>query len=129
MKRILLNYTLQLAGLTLLLGAFTFGFDLIFTGIRVTPAYVFILGFLFVFSWLAFFAVAKSMQKKVTRFANTYMIVNFLKLLVFSLFLLGYAYLHKNDAAPFIITFFVYYIFYSVLEVVGLKALNAAMKK
>ncbi len=129
MKSIVSKYTLQLAGLTVLLGVLTLGFRLMFTQIPVTAAYPYLLVFLFVFFWLTFFAVAKSMQKKITRFANTYMIVNFLKLVVFSLFLLGYAYLHKKEAAPFIITFFVYYIFYSILEVIGLKTLNTEMKK
>jgi hypothetical protein len=129
MNKLILTYTLRLAVMTVMLGILTFAFVRIFRTIPVTPAYVFVLGFLFVFSWLAFYTTAKSMQKKISRFANTYMVINFLKLLIFSLFLLAYAYLNRDDAAPFIITFFVYYIFYTVLEVIGLKELNSRNKK
>ena len=129
MNQSVTKYTYQTAVLTVLLALLTWGFTHLFPQVHVTPAYPYVLVFLFVLFWLAFYSVAKSMQKKISRFANTYMIVNFLKLVVFSLFLLGYGSLHKADASSFIVTFFVYYIFYSVLEVVGLKALNAAFRK
>lgn len=129
MNQTIKKYTFQIAVLTLLLGLLTWGFSSIFRQVRVTHAYPYILLFLFVLFWLAFFSVAKSMQKKLSRFANTYMVVNFLKLVVFSLFLLGYGAFNKADASSFIVTFFVYYIFYTVLEVAGLKTLNASFKK
>jgi len=128
MKKAVEQYTLQLAGLTLLLGGLTFGFTQLFHDIRVTPAYPFMLAFLFLFSWAAYYLTAKSMEKKISRFANTYMVINFLKLLIFSIFLLSYAYLNRKDAAPFIITFFIYYIFYTAMEVFGLKQLSKAEK-
>jgi FtsH-binding integral membrane protein len=128
MKKSVLQYTYQLAGLTLILGLATWIFTLLFQQVKVTPAYPCILGFLFLFAWLAFFFSAKSMQKKISRFANMYMVINFLKLIIFSAFLLGYAYLHKDDASSFIVTFFVYYVFYTALEVFGLKELNKKVK-
>ncbi len=129
MNHLIKKFTLQLIGLALLLALLTFGFSWLFPAVHVTPAYPFLLGFLFASSWLAFYVTAKSMQKKLSRFANVYMIVNFLKLVIFSLFLLAYAYLHKEDAAPFMVTFFIYYVFYTVLEVAGLKTLSDEMKK
>jgi len=128
MKKIVSIFTLRLAIMTLLLGLFTFLFTLIFPHVRETPSYPYILAFLFLFSWAAFYLTAKSMEKKISRFANTYMIVNFLKLVIFSLFLLIYAYLNKSDAVSFILTFFVYYLFYTVLELTGLKQLNIFLK-
>ncbi len=129
MKKSISQFTLRLGILTLLLGLFTFVFSLLFPDIHVTASYPYILVFLFLFSWAAFHITAKSMTKKISRFANTYMIINFLKLVIFSLFILAYAFLNKADAVSFIITFFVYYIFYSVLEVVGLKQLNEVIRK
>lgn len=129
MKKSISQFTLRLGILTLILGLLTFGFARIFSGIHVTASFPYALIFLFLFSWAAFYIIAKSMEKKISRFANTYMIINFLKLVVFSLFILAYAYLNKADAASFIITFFVYYIFYTVLEVMGLKQLNETIRK
>ncbi len=129
MKKIIARYSYQTVTLTLLLGLLTWGFSLLFPKVRLTPAYPYALGFLFVLFWLSFFAVAKSMEKKISRFANTFMIANFLKLVLFSIFLLAYGSFHKSDASAFIVTFFVYYIFYTVLEVYGLKTLNAVFRK
>lgn len=129
MKKIVSQFTLWLAILTLLLGVLTFAFSLLFPDIHVTVSYPYILAFLFLFSWAAFYITAKSMEKKLSRFANTYMVINFLKLLIFSLFILAYAYLNKADASSFIITFFVYYVFYTTMEVMGLKRLNEAARE
>jgi len=129
MKKSISQFTLRLGILTLILGLSTFVFTRLFSGIHVTASYPYVLIFLFLFSWAAFYITAKSMGKKISRFANTYMIINFLKLVVFALFILAYAYLNRADAASFIIIFFVYYIFYAVLEVIGLKQLNEAIRK
>ncbi len=129
MKKSISRFTLRLGILTLILGLLTFAFGLLFSAIHVTSSYPYILAFLFLFSWAAFYLTAKNMEKKISRFANTYMIINFLKLVVFSLFILAYAYLNKADAASFIITFFIYYIFFTALEVMGLKQLSEAGHK
>ena len=129
MKKSISQFTLRLVILTLILGLLTMAFARLFSGIHVTASYPYALIFLFLFSWAAFSITAKSMEKKISRFANTYMIINFLKLVIFSLFILAYAHLNKADAVSFIITFFVYYVFYTVLEVVGLKQLNEATRK
>jgi len=124
MKKLISKFTLRLGALTLILGLLTFVFSLLFPAIHVTASYPYILVFLFLFSWAAFYLTAKSMEKKISRFANTYMIINFLKLLVFSLFILAYAYLNRADAVSFIITFFIYYVFFTTVEVLGLKQLS-----
>ncbi len=129
MKKSISQFTFRLGILTLILGLLTIGFVRIFSEIHITASYPYVLIFLFLFSWAAFYITAKSMVKKISRFANTYMIINFLKLVIFSLFILAYAFLNKADAVSFIITFFVYYIFYAVLEVVGLKQLNETILK
>ncbi len=129
MKKSISQFTLRMAILTLILGLLTFLFTLLFSSIHVTGTYPYILAFLFLFSWTAFYLTAKSMEKKITRFANTYMIINFLKLVIFSLFLLAYAYLNKADAASFIITFFIYYVFFTALEIMSLKQLSESISK
>jgi len=64
------KYTYQTAVLTVLLALLTWGFSHLFLQVHITPAYPYILVFLFALFWLSFFAVAKSMQKKISRFAN-----------------------------------------------------------
>jgi hypothetical protein len=115
--------------LTIILGLLTFLFTLLFSTIHVTGSYPYILAFLFLFSWAAYYITGKSMSKKITRFANTYMVINFLKLVIFSLFILAYAYLNKADTASFIITFFIYYVFFTALEIMSLKQLSDSISK
>ncbi len=129
MKKLNSQFTLRMVILTLILGLLTFLFTLLFSAIHVTASYPYILAFLFLFSWAAYYITAKSMEKKITRFANTYMVINFLKLVIFSLFLLAYAYLNKADAASFIITFFIYYVFFTALEIMSLKQLSESISK
>ena len=129
MKKSISQFTLRLAILTLFLGLLTLGFSLLFPAFHITVSYPYILIFLFLFSWATFYVTANSMGKKISRFANTYMIINFLKLVIFSLFILAYAYLNKADAVSFILTFFIYYIFFTAMEVMGLKQLNEADDK
>ncbi len=129
MKKFTSKFTLRLTILTLILGLLTFVLSLLFPAIHITTSYPYILAFLFLFSWAAVSLTAKSMEKKISRFANTYMIINFLKLVIFSLFILAYAYLNKADAASFTITFFIYYVFFTTIEVLGLKQLSNAGHK
>ncbi len=129
MKKSISKFSLRLVILTLILGLLTFVLSLLFPAIRMTVSYPYILIFLFLFSWATFYITAKSMEEKISHFANTYMIINFLKLFIFSLFILAYAYLNKADAVSFILTFFIYYIFFTALEVMGLKQLNEADDK
>ncbi len=126
MKKSISQFTLRLGILTLILGLLTFVSGLLFPAIHITVSYPYILIFLFLFSWATFYVTAKSLGKKISRFANTYMIINFMKLVIFSLFILAYAYLNKADAVSFILTFFIYYIFFTALEVMGLKQINEA---
>jgi len=124
MKKLISKFTLWLGILTLMLGLLTFVFSLLFPAIYVTASYPYILVFLFLFSWVSVSLTAKSMKKKISRFANTFMVINFLKLVVFSLLILAYAYLNRADAASFILTFFIYYVFYTIVEVISLKQLS-----
>ncbi len=129
MKKSISQFTLRLAILTLILGVLTFVFSLLFSGIHITVSYPYILAFMFLFSWASFYITAKSMEKKLTRFANTYMIINFLKLVLFSLLIIIYAYLNKADASSFIVTFFIYYVFFTVVEIMALKKLSKTISE
>jgi len=92
--------------------------------LKISAAYPFILLFFYLFTLITFFATIKSFHDKISRFTNTYMIVNFLKLLLFSLIILVYAFLNREDAGSFVLTFFVYYLFFTAYEVVSLNQAN-----
>jgi hypothetical protein len=64
----------------------------------------------------------KAAVKRPAAFTNTYMALNMLKLLLYIIVLLGYALLvNRHDAVNFTITFFVFYILFTVFEIYHLQ--------
>ena len=119
-----IKFTLGFSLYTLLLGLLSFGIAQWVPQLKITPAYPYILLFFYVFTLGTFYAILKSLHDKISRFTNTYMIINFLKLVLFSLMILAYAYLNREDAGSFVITFFVYYLLFTSYEVVSLNNAN-----
>lgn len=68
-------------------------------------------GFLF---WL----FLRAQDKKLSSFANFFMIATFTKLLFYLAVILIYVFYNRADAVPFIITFFIYYAFFTAYEVI-----------
>jgi len=88
--------------------------------IKISPAFPFILIFMYVTTILIFKLLAKSMEKRLSKFANAYMLVNFGKLVIFSIIIVVYAVLNKDDAISFMLTFFIYYFIFTIFEVFAL---------
>ena len=92
--------------------------------IKITPAFPYILLFLYAFTLMVYHMVAKTISQKLSRFTNVYMLVNFGKMIIFSIIIFVYAWLNRDDAVPFIVTFFIYYMLFSVYEIVSLLRLS-----
>ncbi|MBE0650929.1 MAG: hypothetical protein IH595_08800 [Bacteroidales bacterium] len=100
----------------------------VFPSLPITPAYPYILIFFYLVTLLIFYILGRSMQKRIGYFVNSYMIITFVKLLVFSLVILAYLFLNKKDAIPFVVTFFIYYLFYAIFEVIALRQMSESTK-
>lgn len=88
--------------------------------LQITPAYPYVVLFFYGVTIIIFRVLDKTRKTNISKFANTYMLVNFGKLIVFSIIVFVYAYLNRQDAVSFIISFFVYYLLFSVYEIVSL---------
>ncbi|MDR0970616.1 MAG: hypothetical protein LBM67_08795 [Lentimicrobiaceae bacterium] len=62
----------------------------------------------------------KAKQKDMTKFSTVFIGTSFLKLLLYFAIIFFYSLLNKEDAIPFLITFFVYYVIYTIVEVVSI---------
>ena len=80
--------------------------------------------FLYSIGVLSFFMLSKSMEKKLSHFANVFMILNFVRLILFTVIIFAYAFTHKNEAVSFTLTFFFYYILTTLWEIFTLKKKN-----
>ena len=124
MKNIKTKLVVQLTLFTFLMALLSVSVQLGIPQIKITPVYPFILIFFFLATWLILLVLEKSFRAKTSRFANAYMIVNFIKLVLFSAVIAIYAFTNKADAVSFVITFFVYYMFFTFFEVLELRLLN-----
>ena len=88
--------------------------------IQISPSWPFILLFMYAFTLFAFVMLAKYTSSKLTYFANAFMLVNFGKLVLFSIIIIVYAWLNHDDAIAFTITFFVYYLLLTTYEIIAL---------
>lgn len=93
--------------------------------IKISPAFPFILAFMYLTTILIFKLLAKSMENRLSKFANAYMLVNFGKLVIFSIIIVVYALLNKEDAISFMLTFFIYYFIFTIFEVFSLLRLKS----
>lgn len=67
-----------------------------------------------------FYVVTKETTKIFSNFVNRFMLATFGKMFLSVIVLLAYMFLHKEDAVPFIISFFLLYMLFSVYEVIAL---------
>jgi len=88
--------------------------------IKISPMYPYILIFLYLVTLAIFKMVAKSMENRLSRFANTYMLAIFGKLVLFTGIILLYSFLIRDDAISFMLTFCIYYFIFTVFEVFSL---------
>lgn len=88
--------------------------------IKISNTWPLILLFIYGFTIFAFTLLVKYVDTKLTYFANAFMLVNFGKLILFSIIIFIYAWLVRNDAISFTVTFFVYYLSLTTYEVMAL---------
>ncbi len=88
--------------------------------IKISAMYPYILLFLYLVTLGIFKMIAKSMENRLSRFANTYMLANFGKLILFTGIIVLYAFLNRDDAISFMLTFFIYYFIFTGFEILSL---------
>lgn len=128
MKRLKKKIIIYLTAITLILVLLTLMTSIIFPALHVTPAFPFILILYYFVTLGVLMVLEKSMQKRLSNFANTYMIATFLKLVFFTVVIIVYVISNKKDAVSFVVVFFVYYLIYTIFEVLSLRQLNDSEK-
>ena len=83
-----------------------------------TPALPFLYVFFFSVTLIVHYILLKVSLKRANSFINIFMLLTFGKLIFFLSIILIYALLNRDDAAQFIISFFVLYVFFTVFEVI-----------
>jgi phosphatidylglycerophosphate synthase len=117
---ILKTFFKQFSLLTIIILVLSILVDFFVPKIPISPTYPIIIIFLYLITLGVFRLIAKSMENRISQFANTYMLVNFGKMFFYTIIILLYSLLNKEDAISFMLTFFTYYFIFTSFEIVSL---------
>ncbi len=113
-----LRFLKRLLLFSLILGLITVLFVFFLPKIFISPALPFLFFFFIASSLLSYYYLLKSMKKKFIRFTNTFLLITAIKLLLYVAVMVIYVLIHREDAVPFLLSFFILYLCYTVFEVV-----------
>lgn len=80
-----------------------------------------VLFFLLLYNFL-YYRHLKALQKKATKFVNNFIFSSGFKLIVFLFIILGYSFIFREDAIHFILTFFILYLLFTIIELLHIKS-------
>lgn len=83
----------------------------------INPAWPFMILFFVLINYGMFYYMVKATQKRFSRFVNYFMIMTMAKLFLLLLIIILYALLNPAEVWSFVITFFIYYMVYTIFEV------------
>lgn len=121
MPAALKKFVLQLLVIATLLALISF---LVFSRIPqewTSPAWPFLLLFFVGSNLILYLLYLRAQAKKLSKFANFFMLATFLKLVVYLAIIVVYLLFNRSDVVPFVLTFFVYYIIFTAFEVVSVS--------
>ena len=95
-----------------------------FPAIKITPAFPYLLIFMYAFTLVIYNMLSKAISNRLAKFVNAYMLVNFGKLVLYCIIIFVYAWLNRDDAVSFILTFFIYYFLFTAYEITALLKSN-----
>jgi len=88
--------------------------------IHITHVYLYLIAFMYAINFLLFAKLSQAILNKPNRFINAYMLLNFAKLFLYIVIIAVYVYMYREDAIPFTITFFIYYVLFTAYEIITL---------
>ena len=95
----------------------------------VTPAMPYLILLSASVTLLFHYVIIKASEKKFSRFISYFMIATALKLLLYIIIIFLYVYLNRSDTLPFVITFLLLYIIFSVFEIINLLKIQKPASK
>ncbi len=89
-----------------------------------TVTFPYLLAFFVLASVLVYSFMLKAMEKRPARFINIFMLTTMIKLFIYMAVMITYALLNREEARSFIVTFFILYMIYTIVEVSSLLKVN-----
>ncbi len=117
MKNLYIIFLKKLLVFTIIVALVGFIFTILLPANYITPTLPFLYVFFFAATLVVHYILLKVSEKRTPGFINMFMLVTFGKLIFFLTIILIYALLNRDDAIPFIVAFFILYVFFTVFEV------------
>lgn len=123
------GYLKKLLCFSAVIGAFAFVLALIVPKNYITPALPYLVLFFIAASILSFHYLLNATGKKFIRFVNAFLITIILKLFVYAVIMIGYVFVNRADAVPFLLSFFALYLLFTIFETVAIVKINRTGKE
>jgi len=111
-------FTRQLLALATITGLLIIGLAMLIPPRLISPSLPYLLIFFTAATLLSFLFLQKRMKASPTGFVTAFMANSIIRLLLYLVIIVVYALLNRADAVNFIIAFFVYYLIFTIFEVV-----------
>lgn len=118
MKQKYQHFFFRLTVMTALLGLLCWALDRLVPGVTFSKLYPYILLLFYAVTAMIHFILLHITRLNPRRFVSYFMLATFVKLIIYFTAVLVYVFTFREEILPFIITFFILYIFFTVFEVV-----------
>jgi hypothetical protein len=95
----------------------------------ITPALPLLILVFLATSVSSFYYLLKSSEKRFIKFVNVFLLTILLKLLLYIAIMISYALLNRADAVPFLLSFFILYLLFTVFETLFVIRFSQNSKK
>ena len=116
MKSAYINYLRHLLIFSAILGSIALIFYFFLPVTTRTPALPVLFVFFIATSLLSFYYLLKSTSKRFIKFVNTFLLTIIIKLFLYAGVMIAYVFTNRRDAVPFMLSFFVLYLCFTVFE-------------
>jgi len=117
MNSIYINFLRNLLIFSFFLGAITLTAGFFLPEITFSPALPYLFFFFISTTLISYYYLVKSMNKKFIKFVNAFLFTTALKLFLYVAVMIAYVLINRKDAIPFMLSFFLLYLCYTVFEV------------
>jgi len=121
MKSVYIDFLKKLLIFSIVIAAISITINYLLPRNLTSPAVPFLVPFFFSLTLIFHYLQLKSIDQSFIRFTSSYMLLTFSKLALLLILLLLYVFLHPKEAIPFIIWYFLMYLFYTIFDAISLK--------
>jgi len=120
MKTSFRKYTRNSVIVTIIIGALCYAISFFLPENFISPALPYLILFFFAVNLIVHFMLQRAEENQFRKFITNYMLATFLRFFLYLMVIIAYVLINRSDAVPFIVSFFILYLVYSIHEVISI---------